>query len=137
MSGTRGAYEPLRQTQREVENGREAGSPRNYEALRQTQHEVDARPMPSPQQVQDTRNPFENREERIAANSQMLDEKVKAGRISQGEKIHAENVFDNKIEMEMKAYTEKQKAEALDRLAAIQARSGPDRQSEQQKEMER
>jgi hypothetical protein len=139
MSGTRGAYEPLRQTQRELESGREAGSPRNYDALRQTQQEVDARPAPvvRDQPEAAASNPYENVEERKAAYSEMLAGKVKDGRIDEGEKTRAESLFENKIKVEQNIYTKQQQAEALDRLAAVRAQNGPDRQHEQQKELER
>lgn len=141
MSGTRGAYDPLRQTQREVDGQREANAPRNYDALRQTQQEVDARPQPTPvpQQTQDARSPHETFEERTAANSQDLDARVEQRLISQSEKIYRERQFDNQLVAEQKAYDEKKEkqAEALDRVAAIRANNGPDHQSEQQREMER
>ena len=135
MSGTRGAYDPLRQTQREVDGQRDANSPRNYEALRQTQQEVDARPQPTPapQQTQDARSPHETFEERTAANSQDLGARVERGGISQSEKIYRERQFDNQLVAEQKAY-DKKLAEALDRAAAIRAQNGPEQQREMTRE---
>ena len=139
MSGTRGAYDPLRQTQREVDGQREANAPRNYDALRQTQQEVDARPAPAPQQQPPAvHNPFENVDERKEAVSQELDAKFRLGLIKQSEKNRGEAMFERRLQEEQAAYTQKEKqAEALDRVAAIRANNGPDHQSEQQREMER
>lgn len=138
MSGTRGAYEPLRQTQREVEGGREEGSPRNYEALRQTQQEVDARPSQTPQQQAPTPlNPYENVDERLEAHSKSLQPEVDAGRITTGDQNRAVNIYSNELRAKQIQYDKEKQAEALDRVAAIRAQNGPDRQPEHQNEMER
>lgn len=137
MSGTRGAYEPLRQTQRELESGREAGSPRNYEALRQTQQEVDARSASSApqQQPQDTRSPYESGEERQAAHSQNLEALVSSGRISQSERIYRERQFDNQLVAEQKAY-DLRLAKARELAEAARAQNSPEHQREMGRERE-
>jgi hypothetical protein len=129
MSGTKGAYDPLRRTQREVDGQRDANSPRNYDALRQTQQEVDALPTPTPQQPPAARNPYENADERQADNSQRLDAKVEEGRISQSEKIYRERQFDNQLVAEQKLHDQRL-AKARELADAAKAQNAQQQQRE-------
>jgi hypothetical protein len=129
MSGA-GPYEPLRQTQREVDGQREPGAQRNYEALRQTQQEVDARPQPTARQQERVQsNPYENIDERRAALSEQLEAQVKSGRISQSEKVYRESRFENDRSDQIKYDRLQEARERMDAAKAQQSR-------EQRREME-
>ena len=128
MSGTRGADDPLRQTQREVDGQRETSSPRNYEALRQTQQEVDARPTPTPQQTPAARNPYEDVDERLAAYSKSLEPEVRAGRITASDQVYKVNRYDNELQSEQIKYNRLAKAHEL--VDAVKAQKAQEQQKE-------
>jgi hypothetical protein len=132
MSGSGSRYTALDRTLREVEFGRDGGSPRNYDALRQTHQQVSDEPQPSsPTQErgaeQPHQNPYEHADERIAAHSQQLQARVDAGQISPGEKVDFERRFDNELASEMMKY-DQGLAEARELAASVNARLADDQQ---------
>ena len=121
MSGSDRAYEPLRQTEREVDGQRVPGQHRNYEALRQTEQQVDARPQSPQQQQQQARgNPYEQVDERKAAYSQELDALVASGRINGSEKVWREGNFESEIKAEQIKFDKLTKARELSDAAKTQ-----------------